>query len=238
MEIKTTSHRRYESGAVFFYILLAVALLAALTYAVSRGGRGNTSTLTDQQAKLAAQEIIEYGNTVANAVQKLRLRGMDETQISFGNSVFIDGAGVLVNPPGHNANCISNSCEVFSPEGGNLIPRIMDKMSHTSFNSAGGHSWFKTIPIQDVGSSETDLIMQVQHIREEVCVKINTLLGVSSSNSLPATDSFDNSIFSGAYPAHADPIGDVATKLAGTTTHCAESNSVGTYRFHQVLIAR
>ena len=110
MKIKSVCNP--QSGSAFLYIIIAIALLAALSVAVSRGNRGSTSTMSDQQAKLAAQEIIDYGNTVAAAVQKLRLRGCTDTQISFENSAI---AG-HVNP---NAPA-DESCHILSPSGGNI----------------------------------------------------------------------------------------------------------------------
>ena len=98
-------HYPSERGNALLYILIAVALIAALSYVVSRGQRGNTSTLTDQQARLAAQEIIDYGNDLANAVQKLRLRGCTDTQVSFENNIVTE----YTNP---NAPA-DKSCHVF-----------------------------------------------------------------------------------------------------------------------------
>src|SRR5690606_26138536 len=94
------------------YILIAVALIAALSVLVSRGGQVNSGLITDQQAKIAAQEIIAYGNTVAGAVQKLRLRGVHETGISFEND--------YTSANYTNGNCGNDSCKIFA-SGGNIV---------------------------------------------------------------------------------------------------------------------
>ena len=119
--------RKTEQGNVFFYILIAVALFAALSYAVSRNNTGSTDIFTDEQAKLAAQEIIEYGNTVANAVQKLRLRGCSDTEISFENDI-IDGY----------ENGTNTSCQVFHVDGGDInwtsIPEERLESDHSTLS--------------------------------------------------------------------------------------------------------
>ena len=50
--------RKHEAGNIFFFILLAIALFAALSYAVSSNRGGSTNIFTEEQSKLAAQEII------------------------------------------------------------------------------------------------------------------------------------------------------------------------------------
>lgn len=236
MALQTTPSRKSESGAVFFYILLAIALLAALTYAVSRGQRGGLSTLTDQQAKLAAQEIIEYGNTVANTVQKLKLRGFQDTEISFGNSVYVDQASAPYNAPGHNPNCTSSDCEIFSSEGGSLSPMTFADSS-TKDNQSAGNVQFLTVDVDNIGSAERELVLKLYRLKPEICGKINRLLGISNSDYLPPVDSWGQLSYNGSYSAPVDPIGDVATLLSGKTAFC-HSSGTGYYHFWQVLIAR
>ncbi|MEM6781224.1 MAG: hypothetical protein AAF569_05125, partial [Pseudomonadota bacterium] len=74
--------KRSENGSAIFYILIAIVLLAALTYSFTQSTRTSGDNLTDQQASLIASEIIEYGNTITNAVQKLKLRGCADDEIS------------------------------------------------------------------------------------------------------------------------------------------------------------
>jgi hypothetical protein len=69
-----------QSGNVLFYILFAIALLAGLTFAVNRGGQVSTATLSADQARVAASEILDYAGAVSGAVTKLKLRGCTETQ--------------------------------------------------------------------------------------------------------------------------------------------------------------
>jgi hypothetical protein len=76
-----------ERGNVMFYILIAVALLAALIFAVAQSGRGNIQQVSEEKARLFATEIIQYTGTMANGVAQLRLRGVRDTEISFDNPV-------------------------------------------------------------------------------------------------------------------------------------------------------
>ena len=72
-----------QSGNVLFYILIAVALLAALSYTVAQSTRGNVSQLSAERARLYATEIIENGNVISSAVSQLRLRGVGLDELCF-----------------------------------------------------------------------------------------------------------------------------------------------------------
>lgn len=219
-----------QSGSVFVYILLAIALLAALSYAVSRGSRGGTSTLTDQQAKLAAQEIIDYGNSVAAAVQKLRLRGCSDTEVSFENNVSTVN---YTNPSAPS----DKSCHIFDMNGGQL-------------NNYVDKKWFiGTIPewrfnnqshIFRVGSdcatgSCADLAILIQSLDKSTCIEVNKILNIISS-SIPFDSDLDFDPFRGIYKA-GSVIGDEPTSdpIKGKSSACI---STGTNFFYQVLIAR
>lgn len=168
-----------QKGSVFFYILIAIALLAALTYSVSRSSRGNVNIISEQQSKIAAQNIIEQAETVSNAVQKLILRGFDETEISFEN--LIDTNYVL-------AACTTSQCQIFNLNGGGL------NWLYPPENANDGTNWIYSgaLPINNNGTNARyDLTMILPNINQKTCQEINFKLGLAPTNSetiLTATD--------------------------------------------------
>lgn len=212
-----------ESGNIFIYILLAITLFAALSYAVSQGGRGNTSTMSDQQAILTAQEIIEYGNTVANAVQKLKLRGCTDTEISFANDV-------IANYSNSNSPA-DNSCHVFENDGANI-----------NFNSAW--SFNKQYHVEDIGAtcsnaSCADLAALIQ-TTESSCIEINNKLSIDNPSSAPPIDSdHDFDFFDGNF-LNGNVVGDEASSapISGRNAGCYFMSNTGNYYYYQILIAR
>lgn len=239
-----------ERGSAAFYILLAIALLAALTYATSKGARFGSKALTDDQARLVAQEIIDFGNTMAAAVQKLRLRGCTPEQINFsGNGgVSKTSPGVAydytnINSPG------DGSCNVFSENGGQVTARLLTSgfmdpalMTGSMFHPAG--FYVSSARVLGVGSDDpangNDLLFWQGRLKKEVCIAINNILGIKMTGPDPTVDAYNsNAPFNGTYLATANPIGDVATYLNGKTAFCNASVGDGkNYIFHQVLIAR
>jgi hypothetical protein len=232
-----TNDHHSQRGAVFFYILLAIALLAALSYAVSRGNRGGTSTMTDQQSKLAAQEIIDYSNNITATVQKLRLRGCSDTEISFENSV---GSQNYTNP---NAPT-DKSCHIYDINGGNLIyselsTNLFIKTSNPSFFT--GPRFNSGFQHEGIGSIENDLVLKITWITKDTCLKINDLLNVENPSNAPPTENNDSATlhFIGAYGSTAtDTIGDDGTGLEGKNAFCRHRTSSDIYQFNQILIAR
>ncbi len=215
---------RNQSGNVIFYILIAVALLAALSFTVSQSGRGSVSNVSLEQSKLFATEIIEYGNNVAMAVSQLRLRGVSADEVSFENTVV---AGYT------NAACTEADCLIFDIEGGGLT------FQSPPPNANDGTDWvYTTNGIDEIGSTRIDLVMILQNIDQTVCQQINQKL--HNTTTIPEENaSVSLTKFTGAY------VGAVSISTTPSTAlksaYCFEGDNslpADTYHYYQVLIAR
>src|SRR5262249_36573959 len=102
-----------QNGNVLFYILIAVVLLAALSYAVALSGRGNFNAVTEEKAKLLATQIIEYANIMSNAAAQVRLRGIKDTDLCFDNAGW--GNADYTNP-----SCSDSATKIFDLKGGGV----------------------------------------------------------------------------------------------------------------------
>lgn len=219
-----------QSGNVLFYILFAIALLAGLTFAVNRGGQVSTATLSADQARVAASEILDYAGAVSGAVTKLKLRGCTETQVSFENTA--TGATYT-----NGASPTDNSCRVFDPAGAQV-----NWIEPAIFNSAaieftGGCN------VASVGTTSSELIMVIEDIDLTTCRQINERLGVAAIADAPVTlaATCDYAAFTGTYPATGTitvtgKLGRTAACVRGTGT--ADDLYQDKYHFYQVLLAR
>ncbi len=241
------SKHRTEKGNVFFYILLAVVLLGALSYAISSSSRHtSTGTITDGQAKLFAAEMIHIGSQVKDATAKLLLRGCTDTQISIEND----------NVSGYaNAGAPSDeSCHIFHVSSGGMQFPIAAE------NINDGTNWFFTgaaVAHQNGGYASTnvagnaDLVMMLFGVPENVCTQINNRLGISG---IPVDDGAYASTtkFQGSYTAAEDINGlpdaaqpspcaspSTSLNLCGRMSGCfREEGGSQRYVFMQVLIQR
>ena len=239
----------HQSGNVLFYIMIAVALLAALSYAVSQNFRGGAGNINSERAELNASEIIEYGSILSQSVSQIRLRGYKNTEISFENNVVAGYA---------NANCTYVECEIFHVSGGGVDYMTPKSVWLDSANSASlryGEIYFHgNSSAVEVGLSEDDLIMFVPYIKKSLCIEINRRLGIIPTTlevPLELNGPFDDNVkftgsFGGAFDrkVSGDDTTGETTILYGLSAGCTEGSgivpnpAVGTYHYYQVLISR
>ena len=224
-----------QSGNLFFYIFLAIALFAALTFAVAQGNRGSVEDLANEQDELYAAEIIQYADTMSKAVALMRLRGVRTEQIRFAHANLPGGYGVPNATP---------EAEIFNIDGGNMVYKAMPApISGTSmsFVFSGANA------IDEVGTTCalatcSDLIMILRDIRSGVCAAINKLLDVTPNNQpIPNHSNVDDTtLYAGTFNVPAETIGDEAGSalLSGKSSGCFLGDADNVYYFYQVLVAR
>lgn len=230
--VQNTSQR----GNALFIILIAVALLAALSFAVTYSSQtGGAGAVSKEKARLMASEILEYSKIVTNAVTQLRLRGCEDSQLSFANAT----VGTYTN----NAAPSDNTCHVFSPAGGGVSWSVPQK-GVMSVSPSPSDSWniYGGNEVEGVGSTSgapenADLLLALNGVSLELCQEVNGLLKVTSPTAVPPQDSgIDTTRYVGTYSA-ADVIGDEAAALNGQKAGCFEDTGASKYVFYKVLVA-
>ncbi len=85
---------------MLFIILIAVALFAALAYVMVSEGKGSQSMLTTEQARLAATDIIQYGDSLRPIIDRMMLlNGVLDTDTPAGSGILFQAAGVDTTHP-------------------------------------------------------------------------------------------------------------------------------------------
>lgn len=223
-----------ESGNVLFYILIAIAMLAALSFAVSSGNNNANTQISDEKAELAASELMAYGDVLANAVAQLRLRGCADSEISFENNEI---AGYT------NASAPSDeSCHIFSINGAGVNWQDVGANAASSassvwtFNAAMD---FENIGTNCTNSGCTELAAIVPDVKEAICIQINALNSVSTPETIPVDASSSITKFTGSY-SYSNQVGDEvgSAKIAGIKGACFESTAGSYNLFYRVLTAR
>lgn len=251
------SSRDLEKGSALFLILIGVALFAALGYAVSSMMQGGTNvSINKEQSQLYANEILDYGRNIRQAVQAMRIsNGCRDTQISFENPI-----------EGGYVNGTDTACQVFSPDGGALsYITPSEKWLEASNSSADlyGELYFTgDACVNGVGTSNTgtacrdltsnyaELILFIPYIKESICLQIADAMNILNTDQIPtefqrawpdANPKFTG-VFTSSNVIANNNGSDTSETLDGATQGCFEGGGTNpaadTYHFYQVLIAR
>lgn len=232
-----------QSGSVFFYILLGVALFAALAYTVSRGIKGQqTLALSEQEIKIAAADILDRSQELTRAVDRMRRRNVSENDICFSSPLnSATNEAVYATQP----SCGTPKNELYNKAGGKIefqeIPA--NWLDSARSGDQGFGEWMFSDGNAIIGSgtgalnvaSSVDLIAHINHLKSEVCTIINEKLGISgipnNAGSFAPTSPSD-----GTY----NTAGEInVAALDGQAAGCFQSSaSWNGYIYYQVLIQR
>ena len=217
--------RNIQSGNALFLILIAVALFAALSYAVTNSGRGGAG-IDKEQAEIEAAQAIQYAAQIRSTIQRLQLiNGCSDTEISFETTAWDDTIEAeYVNPS------TREDCKVFSPDGG--AAHWVDGVAYS------GNDIITGVGTDCSDSSCAELVsrIKVEADELEIAETINRNMGHSELNPL-ITDSIIliNPRFDGTYGNRETALSDPA--LDSLTDVCYKHNA-GHALCYFVLIAR
>lgn len=188
--------KRAQTGNALFLILIAVALFAALSYAVTSSGRGNTS-IDREKLMITVSKFHDQLSLLQTAVQRMRLAG----GMSFADIKFCEED----NPPNNrcdvtatnNVLCTSGDNCLFAPEGGGVPPikPIAEACTENCYWRVYLRDWYDMGSIGTQSGSYAKSIELIE-VTEEVCAAYNRSLGLPDSvdwgNPLP--DGFDQDL--------------------------------------------
>lgn len=172
-----------ESGNVLFLILIAVALFAALSYAVTQSTRSGAGSGDNETALINSAQLTQYPASVRTAVVRMVIGGTDVNNIEF-------------NPPSDYGSLSDNSVGVFHPSGGGATfstspADFMDPTGLTLTSaqnlSTGEWAYNGENQIDLIGTTNTtaatddtaDIIAFLPGITQTLCRRINSELGIT-----------------------------------------------------------
>lgn len=233
-----------QRGNVLVIILIAIALLAALSMAIMRSDVTDADSVSPEQGKVMASQIMAQARAAENAVKTLIAKGCSEQTINFENTVV---AGYT------NADAPADeTCDVFKRAGAGLAwplpPTNANDGSDWRFLAGNAVDAVTTTDDGTCASGCIDLLAVLPNLSLNVCKQLNAIAGVTAASDAPPIDTgdFDGGTkiagFDGA--AAGEGLNDAGTVLQGQNTGCFEPTTVdgvaadGTYWFYHVLLVR
>ena len=199
-----------------FLILIAVALFAALSYAVIQSSRTGGGDATREKARLDAAEILNHATAVQTGVGRLLIRGCQDVRLNFANG---NDGGIHINPTAPT----DKRCDVFDPAGAG----VSNKAPNRKWSSDHNFYYTSSSSVTDMGSTCTDttcadLVMELRGVSPALCEQLNTLNNyIVPVPSLP-TDTQAGCPFTGTY----DCAGNGTAQIVFATAPLRGKNSV------------
>lgn len=218
-----------QRGNVLFLILIAVALFAALSYAVTSSERTSGSDTKSEQTALVVSQVIQYGADLKSAYLRMKISNeCTDDQISYENN-FNEWSYVNSNAP------TDFRCHMFNPAGGSvapLNPNIID--SNQPVVRSSQWQFLTTQSTGGFGSATDDLIAYGKVGSESMCKMINQKV-----NNLDAAPEVVIAIVA-AGPNHSSAFNPDFGPLWGKTVGCFYAEHVYSrgYWFYEVLEIR
>lgn len=200
-----------QAGNVFFIILIAVMLFAALAFTFSKGIQQGGQTISQRQAEIATSDILNYAQRVERGVQTILADRVSENDLSFDNQ-FISGYT--------NTDCVTSSCKVFATGGGGVTwqkppPKANNGEPYVIAANRVGSVDGTT---KQVGTTALDLVI-ILPVKPLVCDTINRQTNGFATWESSATLN-DTTLFDGDYTIPAGARISRGNDMAQPTTGC------------------
>lgn len=163
------NYRENERGNVLFLILIAVALFAALSYAVTQSTRSGGGSADRETALLSGASMTQYPASLRTSLVRMVLAGVQVNQLEF-NTPSDFGLGTI-------------NQMVFHPNGGGAV--YQQSPANLMANGAQG-TWtfngdFELVNIGITNAGGNDIIAFLPGVSQAVCESVNDRFGINDA---------------------------------------------------------
>lgn len=157
-----------QDGNIFVVIFLAIFLIGLLTAAINSFSTQQES-ISREDLKIQAAQIIRYGAELENGAQYVLRNGISENDIRFAHADAAVDYGTIATTP---------TAQVFSQSGG----RATYRTASTKILSSGTGNWefYGTTRVPRVGSDNPELIAVLPNVTQAFCTEVNKNLGLTN----------------------------------------------------------
>ncbi len=178
-----------QSGNVLFLILIAVALFAALSYAVTQSTRGGGDA-SEEKTGIQLAGLTQYGDLISTSILRSRIiNKLEDWELCFHSNNWGHN-DYLANTP---VNVCGNSAtNIFSNDGMGVPWSEPDETLLDTSRSADptyGAYRYTAWRVKNIGDDSLDeIMMMVSYIKRDTCIKINDELGITNTGGHPPVE--------------------------------------------------
>lgn len=213
---ETVQDRSAERGNVLFLILIAVALFAALSYAVTQSTRSGSGDASGETNLINSAQLAQYPAGVRTSVVRMVIGGIAVDQLLF-------------DAPADFAN-ISGRFGVFHPDGGGAV---FQRAPESLLDPGANGQWIfsSEFQVEDIGITDAaiagnEIIAFLPGVSQNVCRRLNAEVGINSGNADGVPDTLTPTV--GAAPAAAPTTAEMMAFTApGAPGIVAHSGVIG-----------
>lgn len=225
-------HRQHESGNVLIIILLAVALIGALTAAMQSTSQ-QSAHIDKETLILRVSEVQRYTSELERGITYIMQNGYSESDIRFAHPNAHSDYGDL------SADS-DKSDQVFDRIGGAAHYGEPPK----NINDGSTWEFYGNTALPHVGSDAAELIVVLPNVTQDFCERANSIIGYD--NTSQPTDSsacihggasqrFDNAT---QFDSSPNTVEDATFSIKPSMQGCVQCTSDNSYHFFHVLMAR
>lgn len=245
--------KKSESGNVLFLILIAVALFAALSYAVMSSTNTGGGDANDESNLVNSAAVTQYPASIKTAIIRQSVsKGVTTPTASSDIAAGTSGAsGFLFNKPPFAGIATADEYRlVFHPGGGGAS--YVQAINGVLTSGATGDWLFNMdFEVVNIGSTANgidgnEIIAFLPDLTSSICSRINTELGISSTPTLASAVTIADNLEQGGTISTANPadnalgttLNATLSALDGKPYGCFRNGSAGPYTYYHVLLER
>jgi len=226
------SKNNNQSGIGLVYILIAVALFAALSFMLTRTiNTSETATLSPERTELYATQLINYAVQSKSVIDQMLFTGTDIDDLDFslpGEAAF--SAGTQSDRVHH----------VFHPDGGGLNPgKFPTEITTAGTNPTTGWHMGQFNDVEWT-TPTADVMLTAYRIPQQVCASINEK--VTGNTTIPAIigATLPNLLVEDARHIGSNVAFNIAncTACEGYNSLCISDTAATTFAFYNIMVER
>lgn len=219
-----------QKGNVLIIVLIAMALIAALTVAI-QGSSQNNAHINKETLILRASEIRQYASELERGVSYIMQNNVSESDIRFAHPLADIGYGDLDTDT-------DKSNQMFTREGGGA----QYKAPPNDINDGETWEFYGHTALPDTGSDAAELTAVLPNVSEDFCTMINTASGYIGQPQDSGTCIYGGSAqrFNDGTQFSSSPniTTEASFSIKPAKEGCIECTSDNSFHFFHVLISR